>query len=105
MAEYASAKEYFDQMSANVDKSKLSGVTATYLFDITGAGQWTVDIADGEATVEEGQTKDPTCTISATEPDWLEIAAGKLDPTMAFMGGKLKVKGDMAQAMKLQSLV
>jgi putative sterol carrier protein len=30
---------------------------------------------------------------------------GKLNATSAFMAGKLKVKGDMSLAMKLQSLL
>ena len=33
------------------------------------------------------------------------MAAGKLDPTMAFMQGKLKVLGDMSIAMKLQPIL
>ena len=36
--------------------------------------------------------------------DFLKLAQGALDPTMAFMQGKLKVAGDMGVAMKLQSL-
>ena len=37
--------------------------------------------------------------------DFVGLATGKLDPTMAFMTGKLKVRGDMALAMKLQNLL
>jgi putative sterol carrier protein len=33
------------------------------------------------------------------------LTEGKLDGTMAFMSGKLKVKGDMGLAMKLQTLL
>jgi putative sterol carrier protein len=33
--------------------------------------------------------------------DLEKMAAGDLNPMMAFMTGKLKVKGDMAVAMKL----
>ena len=33
------------------------------------------------------------------------MASGQLDPTMAFMQGKLKINGDMSVAMKLQPLL
>ena len=35
----------------------------------------------------------------------LAIATGKMNPTSAFMQGKIKVKGDMSLAMKLQTLL
>ena len=35
-----------------------------------------------------------------TTQDWLDMLHGKLDGQMAFMSGKLKIKGDMALAMK-----
>ena len=36
--------------------------------------------------------------------DFKTILAGDLDPTTAFMMGKLKVEGDMGIAMKLSSV-
>ena len=37
--------------------------------------------------------------------DFMEMADGKLDGTMAFMSGKLKIQGDMGVAMKLGPLL
>ena len=34
----------------------------------------------------------------------MKIANGEQNPTAAYMSGKLKVKGDLGQAMKLQKL-
>ena len=78
-------------------------MTASYTFDIDGAGSWFVDVDDGKVTVtEDGGEAD--CTISTSSETFLKIANGEQNPTAAYMSGKLKVKGDMGQAMKLQKL-
>ena len=44
------------------------------------------------------------CTISASQEVFEKIIAGEQNPTSAYMTGKLKLKGDMGAAMKLQKL-
>ena len=41
---------------------------------------------------------------SASEESFAKIVAGEQNPTTAYMTGKLKIKGDMGAAMKLQKL-
>jgi putative sterol carrier protein len=43
-------------------------------------------------------------TISASQEIFEKIVAGEQNPTSAYMTGKLKLKGDMGAAMKLQKL-
>jgi putative sterol carrier protein len=78
-------------------------MTASYKFDIDGSGSWLVDVDDGKVTVTE-DGGDADCTISTSSETFLKIANGEQNPTAAYMSGKLKVKGDMGQAMKLQKL-
>ena len=68
-----------------------------------GRGHWTVAIADGAVTVTEGAS-DADCTFSASEENFEKIASGEQNATTAYMTGKLKIKGDMGAAMKLQKI-
>lgn len=98
-----SPREFFESLESRLDPSKAAGMTASYTFDIEGAGAWLVDVDDGKVTVtEDGGEGD--CTISASSETFMKIANGEQNPTAAYMSGKLKVKGDMGQAMKLQKL-
>ncbi len=45
------------------------------------------------------------CTIKLSLEDLEALIAGDLNPTMAFMTGKIKVEGDMSVAMALQQIV
>jgi putative sterol carrier protein len=51
--------------------------------------------ADGEADT----------TIKVAWSDWQDMADGKLDGMTAFMQGKLRVEGDMGNAMQLQGVL
>jgi putative sterol carrier protein len=97
------AKEFFDGLETRTDASKLAGMNNSYLFDIEGEGQWLVTVKDGALAVAEGGG-DADATISATAETFEKIAAGEQNPTTAYMTGKLKIKGDMGAAMKLQKL-
>jgi putative sterol carrier protein len=98
-----SAREFFETLESRVDPAKTAGMTNTYVFDIDGAGMWTVAVDDGNVKVSEG-AGDADATISASEETFQKIAAGEQNPTSAYMTGKLKIKGDMGAAMKLQKL-
>ena len=99
-----SPREFFETLESRVDPARAGGLTATYRFEIDGAGAWTVDVDDGRVSVRENGGGDADCTISASSETFMKIARGEQNPTAAYMSGKLKVKGDMGQAMKLQKL-
>ena len=97
------AREFFETLETRVDSGKTAGMNNSYLFDIDGAGTWKVDVADGQVSVTEGGNG-ADVTIRASEETFQAIASGEQNPTTAYMTGKLKVKGDMGAAMKLQKL-
>jgi putative sterol carrier protein len=97
------AREFFDTLETRVDPAKTAGMNNSFLFDIEGAGKWTVDVKHGRVSVSEGG-EDADAVISTSEETFDKIASGDQNPTSAYMTGKLKVKGDMGAAMKLQKL-
>ena len=99
-----SAREFFESLESRVDPAKTAGMTNSFVFEIDGAGAWRVDVEDGAVSVSESGGDDADATISASEETFQKIADGDLNATTAYMTGKLKVKGDMGAAMKLQRL-
>ncbi|HEV2014074.1 MAG TPA: SCP2 sterol-binding domain-containing protein [Candidatus Dormibacteraeota bacterium] len=100
------AKEVFTEIENRIKShpEKAAGLNATYQFDLSGES-WTLKIANGAPTLSPGAAQSPNTTLIASTDDWMNIATGKLNPVTAFMQQKLKVKGDMGLAMKLQGLL
>ncbi len=91
----------------NADPAKIKGVNATFQFELSGdeAGTFHLNVADGNVELVEGAHDNPNVTILMDSEDFKGMLDGQLNATSAFMSGKLKVKGDMSLAMKLQALV
>ena len=99
----ASVREFFEGLPERVPAERIAGMNNTYVFEIDGAGTWRVAIADGSIDVSEGEG-DADVTFSSSEESFEKIVSGEQNPTTAYMTGKLKIKGDMGAAMKLQKL-
>jgi putative sterol carrier protein len=100
----ATVSEFFEGLPSRVDESKTAGMNNTYRFDVEGAGSWTVDVQDGTVSVAQDGGAEADCTIQTSEEIFQKLINGEQNPTTAYMTGKLKVKGDMGAAMKLQKL-
>lgn len=79
-----------------------SDFTKKVKFDFGDVGRLFID---GEAGIANNEDSDADATISVDWDDFAKLTKGEMDPTMAFMQGKLKVAGDMSVAMQLQSLM
>lgn len=71
-------------------------------FDFGDAGKIFLDGAAGKVSRDDAAAD---TTIKVKLEDFVDMAGGKLDPTAAFMQGKLRVEGDMGVAMQLQSVM
>jgi putative sterol carrier protein len=70
--------------------------------DFGGEGAVLLDGAAQQVNEEDGAAD---TTIKVSWDDWQAMAAGQLDGMTAFMTGKLKVEGDMSNAMQLQGVL
>jgi putative sterol carrier protein len=81
------------------DKVASSGFDRSVKFDLGGDG---VIVIDGTSISTTDGPAD--CTIKVSMDDFNDLISGDLNPTAAFMQGKLKIEGDMSVAMALSQL-
>lgn len=79
---------------------KVQGFDGVAKFVITGEGSIIVD-ADGVRAGDD----EADVTLTAEAEVFQAILAGDMNPTAAFMQGKLSVDGNMGMAMKLGSIL
>jgi putative sterol carrier protein len=70
--------------------------------DFGSEGVILLDGAGKQVAEEDG---DADTTIKVDWNDWEQMASGQLDGMTAFMTGKLKIEGDMSNAMQLQGVL
>ncbi|HET7521715.1 MAG TPA: SCP2 sterol-binding domain-containing protein [Bacillales bacterium] len=110
MAENHPMKKVFANIEKNLkaNPKPIQGMNAVYRFDISGASEETyrLYLSDGDVRVEYGDKKGSAdCRILMKEKDFMDMLLGRLNGTSAFMTGKLKVRGNIGLAMKLQNVL
>ena len=74
----------------------------TLKFDF-GEEQMVID-GTGETNELRKEDSEADCTVKVSLENFKSLIAGDLNPMGAVMSGKIKIKGDMGVAMKLQTL-
>lgn len=100
-------KEFIFSLPAKAKPEVLEGQNALFHFDIAGAGQYTVKVADGKLETAEGLEGDPSCKVSTSAESFEKLLRGELNPMMAMMTGKLKISnpGEMLKYAKIFGLM
>lgn len=80
------------------------GLGATMKFDFGDDGIIHLD-ATVVPNVVSNDDSEAQCTLKLALEDFIAMRSGEMDGMTAFMSGKLKIEGDMAIAMKLQSVI
>ena len=94
----ASLAEITSRLQKAVADQPSSGKSVT--IDLKGDGF--IHIDGGTVTNENTPA---ACTVIVSMDDLVAMTQGELDPTTAFMTGKLKINGDMSVAMSLQPIL
>ncbi len=100
-------KATFDQIQSRFEGGlDLGDLNAIYTFKLGDeGGEWTIRIESGKGTVSEGPAEDATCTVQVSAENFVAMTTKKANAQMLFMTGKLKVSGNMGQALKLQKIL
>jgi len=77
-----------------------AGLGKSLKLDFKGEGFIHVD---GQTVTNDDAPAD--CTVVVSREDLEAMARGELDPMSAMLRGRLRIKGDMAVAMQLQSML
>lgn len=90
--------EQFQKQASNIEPL---GASFKFVLD----DQPIVIDGTGESNVVSTDDIEADCTITTSAETLMKLKNGDLNPMMAVMTGKVKIKGDMGLAMKLQSLL
>ena len=90
------------ELAAKMNEAKAWLPGKTVKLDFGDAGAVMLDGKNEAVTEDAG---DADTTIKIAWDDWQAMTEGKLDGMTAFMTGKLKVEGDMSNAMQLQGVL
>ncbi|WP_223700617.1 SCP2 sterol-binding domain-containing protein [Sutcliffiella deserti] len=87
----------------NQEPEGIKNLNAIYQFDLSEGKTYQFSFEKGHVDMFEGSDKAADCTLQLSDENVLKMIAGDFNTTMAYMTGKLKVKGELGQALKLQS--
>lgn len=106
MSDVLTSEQVMQDLPNHFQPAASKGVNVVYQFDVTGegGGQWYAEVNDGTCKVEKGTHPTPKVTFTLNSKDHVDLFTGKLNHQMAFMTGRLKLKGDMGMALKFAQL-
>lgn len=95
-----------DYVKAHPDEVKKINGIFHYIVTLNGEPQndWTLDFK--KCVVYKGKPEEKVdTTLTIDDKDMIQLALGNLNPQIAFMRGKLKIKGNIMLSQKLKSLI
>ncbi|KAM4051875.1 hydroxysteroid dehydrogenase-like protein 2 [Anomaloglossus baeobatrachus] len=101
-------EETFTLIGKSINEETVKSVQGVYQFVLAGSeeGTWYMDLKNDKGGVGKGEPPvNADVVMTMDSEDFVKMFTGKLKPTMAFMSGKLKIKGNMGLAMKLEALM
>eukprot|EP01084_Bolivina_argentea_P060820 111119_1 len=99
--------KFFEAVSKIIGNQEFEDdLTSTFQFECTKGDQtskWCID--PGNKKIIKGGIDEPTCTFCMSDEDFVKLMAKEVQAAELFMTGRLKLDGDMGEAMKFQSVM
>ncbi|KAG0339165.1 hypothetical protein BG000_002697 [Podila horticola] len=103
--------EHFKTLTPAQRKEQVSKVKGVFQFNVKNADGkvqiWTLDLKNGEGSINVGTVtgKKPDITIEIADQTFVDLAEGKANGQKLFMSGKIKAKGAVMLATKLDAVL
>jgi putative sterol carrier protein len=100
-------KLFNEQLPSALEKNAADAKTigAKFQMNITGEGEWQIDVSESGVYCKPGTMEAPDCTITIAAEDFQKLVENpQANGMQLFFAGKLKVTGNQMLAMKLQKL-
>lgn len=106
MAVAEEVREILRRMPEAFVPEKATGVNALIQLNLTGegSGAWQIKIANSQISVQEGEAASSDLALTMDTADYVALSKGEVNPMNLFLGGKIKLQGNMTLAMKFQEM-
>ncbi|XP_062410528.1 hydroxysteroid dehydrogenase-like protein 2 [Sardina pilchardus] len=107
-AESGPIADTFKVIKGVLNPEVVKSTQGVYKFDLSGEhpGVWYIDLKSETGSAGSGEPPvKADVVMSMDSADFIKMFAGKMKPTMAFMSGKLRIKGDMTLAIKMEKMM
>ncbi len=102
-------KDIFGAMPSRFDPAAAGDWSSVMVYKIAPSGddpggEFTVTVQNGTCEVKEGAVDNPSVVFDTDAETFVGISTGTMDGQTAFFSGKLRIEGNMADAMKVNSV-
>ena len=94
----------FDQVRRQVDPRHTPPHPMTIQWDFTDVEPWHVHVNNGSTEARSGVAPNADVTFKCSFEDWVDVAAGRTDPRLAMLTGKVRPKGSLKALWQTQKI-